>query len=59
MYRCPKCKSEDLVVIECVMSGAMQLNIEDGTFSPDGETLDEIVLCQECGYTAPLSEFEY
>lgn len=54
-YRCPECGSKSLAIIECVVSGEMELT-DDG-FEICGDTFDEVVKCSNCGYENGIEAF--
>jgi len=55
LYECPKCKSTDLVVIECLVMGVMPLS-EDG-YEVEGDTYKEKVRCQKCQHETDIEKF--
>ena len=55
LYECPKCKSTDLVVIECRVEGKMPLS-EDG-YEVEGSPYEEVVRFQKCKHEADIEKF--
>jgi DNA-directed RNA polymerase subunit RPC12/RpoP len=56
-YKCPICKSKDLVLTEALV--VSEVPLEDDGFDLYGvDTTDEKVRCRNCGHEADMSLFE-